>query len=148
MKRFVCLLCIIMFTLTGCSPPWDKDKAPDFEPTGANISGTIISVQPVNVELEGVDEEGTVISEVVEYTNIDILNFDDETYNVYINSSLGTEDLHQDTKVNLVAYVDNNSSKWNSLFSGKKIISPKELLNRNFDYIIVARLRISLLSTL
>lgn len=41
-------------------------------------------------------------------------------------------------KVNLVAYVDNNSSKWNSLFSGKKIISPKELLNRNFDYIIVA----------
>lgn len=108
MKRFIYLLCIIMFTLTGCSPPWDKDKVPDFESTGAAISGTIISIQPINVELEVVGEDGTVISELVEYTSIDVVNFDDKQYTVYIGPDLGTEDLHPDTRVNLVAWTVEN----------------------------------------
>lgn len=41
-------------------------------------------------------------------------------------------------KVNIVAYLDNNESKWNSLFKGKKIISPEKILEISFEYIIIA----------
>lgn len=37
----------------------------------------------------------------------------------------------------LVAFLDNNKEKWGTFFLGKKILSPKEIYNLTFDYIII-----------
>ncbi len=40
--------------------------------------------------------------------------------------------------VNLICYLENDETKINKNFNGKKVISPMELINYEFDYIIIA----------
>lgn len=40
--------------------------------------------------------------------------------------------------VNIVAYCDNNNAKWNTIFNGKVVIPPYEIVNYKYDCIIIA----------
>ena len=53
----------------------------------------------------------------------------------------GTEKYHRlikECNVNVIAYIDNDSKKWNMLCNGKPVISPKEICNFKYDEILIA----------
>ena len=46
----------------------------------------------------------------------------------------------QKQQYEVVAYVDNNSEKWGKFFKNRNIISPVQIINYAFDYIIIANI--------
>ncbi len=45
------------------------------------------------------------------------------------------KNLNYKREIDIIAFVDNNQEKWGSEFGGTKVISPRELLTIDFDYI-------------
>ncbi|MDE6760101.1 MAG: DUF616 domain-containing protein [Lachnospiraceae bacterium] len=43
--------------------------------------------------------------------------------------------------IEILAYVDNNSDMWGKCFNGKKVVSPKEICEYEYDYIVIASVK-------
>jgi len=63
-------------------------------------------------------------------------------YNILIFGTGSTADVIEEVlkydNVNILAYVDNDISKWNKFRKGKKIISPSSISDFDYDYIVIA----------
>ena len=46
--------------------------------------------------------------------------------------------LHVYSNCEILGFIDNNSSKWNENFQGKKVYDPSILTSYNYDYVIIA----------